>query len=303
MFYSLALDRVDAAKQAYRQAKARNLDRPQLHLVLYWTAFLERDADEMRQQASWASGKPGAEDEMLSTQSATEAYFGRLERARELSRQAIESARRNQQEETAAAWGVAAALREAELGDTVRARTLAAPALRLRLNQRIQILAALALARSGDADQAEKLADELARRFPLDTMIHRYWIPSIRASIEIHRGNPAKAIDLLQPVAPYDLARPSGGLYPVYVRGQAYLSLHRGREAAAEFQKILDHRGIALNQPIGALAHLEIARAYALQNETANARDAYHDFLTLWEEADPDLPLLKQAKAEYAALH
>jgi tetratricopeptide (TPR) repeat protein len=302
MSYNLALNRLDATKAAYRQAMAHNLERPQLHLVLYHVAFLEGDAAEMQHQVAWASGKPGAEDEMLSTQSATEAFFGRLARARELTRQAMESARRNQQRETAAMWGITAALREAEFGETARARALATSALPLSLNQNIQAMAAVALARSGDVARAQRLADEVAKRFPLGTIINRYWIPTIRASIEIHRGNPAKAIDLLQPVAPYDLARPFSGMYPVYIRGDAYLLLRRGGEAAAEFQKILDHRGIALNEPIGALAHRGLARAYALQGDTAKARATYQDFFALWKDADSDIPILKQAKAEYAKL-
>ena len=304
MSYNLALNRLDAAKEVYRQAMARNLERPQLHLLLYRAAFLEGDAAEMQHQMAWASGKPGTEDEMLSAQSDTEAFFGRLARARELSRQAMESARRNQQEETTVMWGITAALREAEFGDTARARALAASARPLALNQQIQALAAVVLARSGDVAGAERVADEVAKHFPLDTLINRYWIPTIWASIEIRRGNPAKAIDLLQPVAPYDLARPYGlvGLYPVYIRGQAYLLLRRAAEAASEFQRILDHRGITLNEPIGALAHLGIARAYALQGESAKARTAYQDFLTLWKDADPDIPILKQAKAEYAKI-
>jgi len=199
-------------------------------------------------------------------------------------------------------WGIAEALHEAELGDTTRTRALAASALPLALNQKIQALAAVALARSGDAAQAEKRANELARRFPLDTLINRYWVPTIRASIEIHRGNPAEAIDLLQPVAPYELARDVVSLYPVYIRGQAYLLLRRGGEAAAEFEKILDHRGITTSEPIGALAHLQLGRAYALAGDPAKAKVAYQDFFRLWKDADPDIPILKQAKAEYAKL-
>ena len=302
MAYNLALNRLDAAKATYRQAMARDLERPQLHGAMYRVAFLEGDAAEMEHQVAWASGKPGVEDEMLSLQSATETFFGRLARARELSRQAMESARRNQQEETAVMWGIAEALHEAELGDTTRTRALAASALPLALNQQIQTLAAVALARSGDAAQAEKRANELARRFPLDTLINRYWVPTIRASIEIHRGNPAKAIDLLQPVAPYELARDLVNLYPVYIRGQAYLLLRRGGEAAAEFEKILDHRGITINEPIGALAHLQLGRAYALAGDPAKAKVAYQDFFRLWKDADPDIPILKQAKVEYAKL-
>jgi tetratricopeptide (TPR) repeat protein len=298
--YYAALNRLDEARVAYQQAIARNLERPQLHLELYKVAFLQGNAAEMQHQATWAAGRPGAEDEMLSAQSATEAFSGRLARARELSRQAVASARRNDQKETAIMWETTAALQEAELGDTARTNAVASSALPVASN--IQALAAMELARSGDTVQAEKLAGEMARRFPLDTMINRYWIPTIRASIEIHHGHPARAIGLLQPVAPYDLAQPLVALYPPYIRGQGYLLLRRGGEAAAEFQKIVGHRGIVFNEPIGALAHLGLARAYALQHDTAKARASYQDFLTIWKDADPDIPILKQAKAEYAKL-
>jgi tetratricopeptide (TPR) repeat protein len=305
MLYYAGLGRLDEAKATYQQAMAHKLERPQLHLSLYRVAFLQGDVAEMQHQAAWAAGKPGAEDEMLSIQSDTEAFSGRLGIARELSRRAIESARRNDQKETAVMWGISEALREAEFGNAARARDQSASLLPLASAQNIQALAALALARSGDGARAEKLADELAKRFPLDTMINRYWIPTIRASIEVNRGNPAKALDLLQTAAPYDLARPLVvlvALYPAYIRGQAYLLLRRGGEAAAEFQKFFDHRGVVLNEPLGALAHLGLGRAYALQGDTFKARATYQNFFTLWKDADPDIPILKQAKAEYAKL-
>ncbi|HJY86963.1 MAG TPA: hypothetical protein VKE24_09015, partial [Candidatus Acidoferrales bacterium] len=272
---------------------------------LYEVAFLRGDATEMQHQVAWAAGKPEAEDLLLSSQSDTDAFSGWLARARELSRRAMESARRNDQKETAATWQMNAALREAEFGNAARARDQAASALALASTRDVQILAALALARSGDTARAGKIADELAKRFPLNTMINGYWLPTIRAAIEINRGNPAKAIELLQAAAPYDLASPapSGGtLYPAYMRGQAYLVLRRGSEAAPEFQKFLDHLGIVQNYPLGALAHLGLARAYAMQGDPGKARAAYQDFFTLWKDADPDIPILQQAKAEYAKL-
>jgi len=164
------------------------------------------------------------------------------------------------------------------------------------------------LARTGDALSARRLADNLAHRFQLNTMINRYWLPAIDASIEINHNNPAKALDQLQTAAGYELGTPTpqfevgGSLYPAYIRGQAYLSLHQGAKAALEFQKFLDHRGIVLNSPLGALARLQLGRAYVLAGDKTNARHAYLEFLELWKDADPDIPILKQAKLEYANL-
>jgi tetratricopeptide (TPR) repeat protein len=164
------------------------------------------------------------------------------------------------------------------------------------------------LARAGDSAQAQKIADNVAREFPLDTVVHSYWLPTIRASLALNRHEPAKAIELLQPASPYELGFISvgyiryGSLYPVYVRGQAYLQLHQGNEAAAEFQKFLDHRGFVFNFPLGALAHLGLARAYALSGDTTKSRSAYQDFFALWKNADLDIPILKEAKGEYEKL-
>jgi tetratricopeptide (TPR) repeat protein len=258
----------------------------------------------MNRQVVWAADKPGAEDVLLSYQSDTEAFSGHLGRARDLARRAVESARRSDQKETAAGWQMNAALREAEVGNPERAREETAAALALASTRDVQILAALALARAGDSGRALKMADDLAKRFPLNTIIDSYWLPTIRAAIEIDGRNPAKAIGLLQAAVPYELGMPpwpeySGPLYPVYVRGQAFLLLHQGSEAAAEFQKFLDHRGIVVNCPLGALAHLGLARAYTLQGDTVKARAAFQDFFTLWKDADPDIPILRQAKAEF----
>jgi tetratricopeptide (TPR) repeat protein len=275
---------------------------------MYGLAFLEPDRAEMDQQVAWAGGKAGAEDLLLSLASDTEAYSGRNAKARELSHRAFDAAIRNDQKESAALWMMGAALREAELGNGTEARRQAKAALALASNHDSQILGALVLARAGNPAQAAGMADDLAKRYPKDTLVSNYWLPSIRAAIELRRNNADKAIGILQAAVPYELGSPSPApsngatLYPIYLRGQAYLKLRQGKDAAAEFQKILDHRNIVVNFITGALAHQGLARAYVLQGDTAKARTVYNDFLTLWKDADPDIPILKQAKTEYAKL-
>ena len=201
-----------------------------------------------------------------------------------------------------------AALREAEFNNTSRSRQEIAPALADAPTRDVSVLATLALSRIGDIERAQQMAQGLAERFPRNTAINRYWLPAVYASIEIRRGNAAKALEDLQTTAQYELGTPlpqfevGGSLYPVYIRGEIYLLLHQGKEAAAEFQKFLDHRGVAVNCPLGALARLQLGRAYALQGENVKSRTAYQDFLTLWKDADPDISILKEAKAEYAKL-
>jgi predicted Zn-dependent protease len=201
-----------------------------------------------------------------------------------------------------------AALREAELGNSAAAREQVKAALALASNHDSEILGALALARAGDSAPAARMADDLAKQYPEDTLVNNYWLPSIRATIELGRNNADKAIEILQAAVPCELGIPTpapivgGMLYPIHVRGQAYLKLRHGKEAAAEFQKILDHRTIVVNFITGALAHLGLARAYALQGDAAKARAAYNDFFTLWKDADPDIPVLVVAKSEYAKL-
>jgi tetratricopeptide (TPR) repeat protein len=220
----------------------------------------------------------------------------------------VDSARRASEKETAAEWEMNAALREAEFSNTAQARSATAAALALASTRNVQILAALALARAGDSNGTQKMADELQKQNPLNTKINGYFLPTIRAAVEINRKNPAKAIEILQVAAPYELGNPDPDpvvgamMYPVYERGQAYLLLHQGSAAAAEFQKFLDHRGVVVNCPLGALARLGLARAYAMQGDAAKAKAAYQDFLTLWKDADPDIPILIAAKAEYAKL-
>jgi len=308
MSHYTALNRLDDAKAAYQQAKGRNLDHPFLHWNLYGIGFLQSDTSEMQRQAAWAVGKPQAENLLLSAESDTEAYFGRLGRARELTQQAVDSASQNDQQETAGEWQMNAALREAEFGNDARARQEIEAVLAKSRSREMQILGALGLARAGDSTQAEQMADDLAKRFPSDTAVNRYWLPTIRGAIEINRRSPAKAIEILVSSIPYELGNPlpqveiGAYLYPVYVRGQAYLLLRNGEKAAGEFQNYLSHPGIAINCPLGALARLQLGRAYALTGDTAKARAAYQDFLALLKDADHDLTILNQAKAEYAKL-
>jgi tetratricopeptide (TPR) repeat protein/predicted Ser/Thr protein kinase len=308
MSHYTALNRLDDAKAAYQQAKGRNLDHPFLHWNLYGIGFLQSDTSEMQRQAAWAVGKPQAENLLLSAESDTEAYFGRLGRARELTQQAVDSASQNDQQETAGEWQMNAALREAEFGNDARARQEIEAVLAKSRSREMQILGALGLARAGDSTQAEQMADDLAKRFPSDTAVNRYWLPTIRGAIEINRRSPAKAIEILVSSIPYELGNPlpqveiGAYLYPVYVRGQAYLLLRNGEKAAGEFQNYLSHPGIAINCPLGALARLQLGRAYALTGDTAKARAAYQDFLALWKDADHELTILNQAKAEYAKL-
>lgn len=302
-----ALNRLYDAKATYRQAVEHQRDNPFLHADLYGVAFLEGDTAEMKRQVAWAAGNPGAEDWLLFLESASHAFVGRLGEAREFSRRAVESARQSDQKERAALWQINSGLREAELGNLDRARLQIRSGLEMSSTRDVQILAALALARSSEAAEAQKMADDLARRFPLNTVINSYWLPTIRAAIEIDRHNPARAIDVLQTAAPYELGYPnpqSGGglLYPVYVRGQADLLLGRGGDAAAEFQKFSEHRGIVENSLLGSLARLNLARAYNLQGDAAKSRAAYQGFFALWKEADPDIPILLEAKAEYTKL-
>jgi len=302
-----AVNRPDLALAECHEAIAHRVDNPFLHGNCYGAAFLARDAPEMQRQVAATAGKPG-EDVLLSFESDTEAFVGHLERARALSRRAIDSANANDSRETAAAWRLDAALREAEFHEASRSRQEIAAALAEAPTRDVTVLAALGFARIGDLGRAERMARDLAQRFPLNTAINRYWLPAIHASIEMGRNNPAAALEDLRSAAQYELGTPlpqfevGGTLYPVFLRGEAYLSLDRGKEAAAEFQKFLDHRGIALNCPLGALARLQLGRAYAREGDTVRSRAAYRDFFGLWKGADPDIPIFIAAKSEYAKL-
>jgi DNA-binding winged helix-turn-helix (wHTH) protein len=303
----LLLNRVEEAAATAADAHAKGLD-SSLGAILYSIAFYRNDTAEMARQVTSASGKPGEEDLLLALEADTAAYFGHLRRARELSRRAADSAEQSGEKETAATYYAVSALRDALFGDATKARQQAVIAKGRSAGRDLNYGCALAFAYAGDQSRAQTLADDLAKRFPEDTIVHFNYLPTLRGTFSMGRSQPQQALDILEVAAPYELGLPAfsffnwPNLYPVYVRGEAYLAARKGSEAAAEFQKILDHRGVVLNEPIGALAHLQLGRAYSLQGETAKARAAYQDFLTLWKDADPDIPILKQAKAEYAKL-
>jgi tetratricopeptide (TPR) repeat protein/predicted Ser/Thr protein kinase len=309
MFNYIALNRLDEVKATYEQALERKLNNPFFHLALYQIAFLQNDAAEMAQQVARSAGTPGEEDELLGMEADTAAYFGQLSNAREFSRRAMDSAERAQEKEPAATYSALSGLREALFGNAEEARRRAAMAMERSAGRDVQYGAALAFAYAGEDARAQALTGDLGKRFPEDTSVQSNFLSTLRAKLAVSRGNASEAIESLRAATPYELGQTTSSvygwtaLYPVFVRGEAYLAAHQGVEAAAEFQKILDHRGVVLNGPIGALAHLGLARAYAIQGNTAKAKAAYQDFLTLWKDADPDIPILKQAKAEYAKLH
>ena len=293
----LALDRLDEAQAVIDTAFAHKLDHPGLHQNLYAIAFLRGDKAGMQQQVAWATGKPEGEDLMLWSQSATAAYYGQLQRARELSQRAVDAAKRSSNNELAALAQLDLADTVVDFGNAVEASQTVAAALALAPGRDVQVEAAVVLARSGDTAQAGKLADTLSKEHPTDTLIQGCWLPTIRAEIELSRGNLAKAIELLDQAKPYELGVV---LFPAYVRGLVYLRGRQGAAAAAEFQKILDHRGLTGVNTFVSLARLDLARARAMSTDVSGARTAYQDFLALWKDADPDIPILKQAKAEYA---
>ncbi len=304
----LALQRFDEARQIAKSALAQNFDDYILRNELYALAFLGQDNAAMDEQAAWFRSQPDSEHFGLALESDTQAYSGHLSKARDLTKQAIESAVRNDSKENAAIWQDNQALREAAFGNLAEARSNAEAALKLEPgSQSVQLEAALALAMAGENARAESLARDLDHRFPLDTQVQSLWLPAIQAQLELNRKNPAAAIDRLEASSRIDLGQIQfinniSCLYSVYIRGQAYLAAGKGSEAAAEFQKIVDHSGIVWNCWTGALAHLGLARAYALSGDTRKAQAAYQDFLALWKDADANVPVLREAKAEYAKL-
>ena len=304
-FAYMFLDRLGEAEAMYKQAEERKLENEFLFQCRYLLAFLKGNAAQMEQLLSSAMGKPGAEDLLLAAQADTEGWYGKLKNAHELTGRAMDSAQHNDAKETAAGYQALAALREVEAGNREQARAEAKAALKLAPTRDVQAIAALALARAGDTAGAEKQAAELDKAFLLDTLVQRYWLPTIRAGVALERQDPNRAIELLKAASTVELGSPANltiFLSPAYLRGEAYLMLRDGNRAAAEFQKFIDHRGLVVNFPWAALARLGLARAYALQGNTAKARAAYQDFLTLWKDADSDIPILKEAKAEYGKL-
>jgi len=295
----LSLNRPDEAKQVAQRAQGRWPDSVGPPEVLYRVAFLGNDTKGMEAQLTTSSGKSGQEA-LLGRHSYTNAYYGQLKGSRELSRRAVEVERSANLKEGVAVEQAVEALTEAEFGNSEIARQAASAALVFSTGKIARTFVSLAFARSGDAIRSQSLSDELNKRFPSDTLLQRYWLPTIRGAIELVRKNPAGALQALQ-AASYELGS-NGNMYSAYVRGQAYLMAHQGKEAATEFQKLLDHRTIVVNSPWGALAHLGLARAYVLSGDTEKARAAYQDFLALWKDADSDIPIFKEAKDEYAKL-
>jgi len=314
----IALQRFDEARQTIQQAHARESDDNILHVNLYALAFLTSDSSAMEEQQKWFENRPDSENFGLSLASDTDAYSGHLNNARELTKWSVKSAIHADNKESAAIWRENAALREAAFGNLAEAKQAAADGLKLALISRsVNVEAALAYAISGDTTRAESMAQELNKRFPLDTQIQSLWLPAIRAQLALNQKNPTLGLNSLQAALPIELANipfanNTSCLYHTYIRGEAYLATGQGSAAVGEFQKILDHSSIVWNCWTGSLARLGVARANALEAKTSQGADAdaartrslaaYKDFLTLWRDADPDIPILKQAKAEYAKL-
>ena len=296
----LGLGRLAESKEVYERAIARKVEISQIHEVRYQVAFLEGDTAEMQRQVAWGTGQPGGEDQLLSQQSDTEAYAGHFGRANSLSQSAFDSAERYGLHEVAAGRLLHAAHLRAEVGEFASAGENVASALRVGSNLSLQTTAAVTLALAGESNKARAMADDIGKKAPLNGELNRYWLPAIRAQIELNRDRGQQALELLKATSGYEFGGLS--LYPVYVRGKAYLKVGDGQQAAAEFQKIIDHRSIVTNDILGALAHLQLGRAYAMAGDTAKAKAAYQDFLTLWKDADPDIPIFKQSKAESARL-
>jgi len=299
------VNRLKDARQTLQEAHQKNFDDFILRSDLYYLAFLSGDTAEMERDVAWAAGRPNEEDQMINLYADTQAYYGRLGKARDLARRASDSAVRSDAKETGAQWLAYQGLREAELGNVAAARQGVARALALAPGRDVKVLSALALARSGETAQSETILEALQKSEPTNTYLKVYWFPVIEASIAMAQQEPDRAVVALEPPLPYELGSPPPGtstMYPAYIRGLAYLSQKNGPSAAAEFQKFLDHPGIVLNFLLGSLARLQLARAYAVSGDTAKAKAAYKDFLTLWKDADPDIPILKEAKAEYAKL-
>jgi tetratricopeptide (TPR) repeat protein len=296
----VALNRWDEAKAVARKARDLKLEDPYGHIVLYEIAFAEHDVPAMEREASSLMGQPGFEDVMLKQESDTAAYVGQFAQADELLGRAAESARRANGPETAAYYEASGALREGMAGNTMLAKRPVHAVIALSQGRDVEGRAALAAALASDVEIASRLAADLNKRFPQDTKVQFMYLPTIRASMALSRGNAEESLRAVSVAAPFDLG--DLALLPTYVRANAYLQARRGNDAAAEFQKIIDHPGIVSNYLHGALAHLGMARAFAMQGDTAKARAAYKDFLTLWKDADPDIPILKEAKAEYEKL-
>ncbi len=300
------LNRLDQAKARAQQSRSNKLDSPWFPIILYVVDFLQNDAAGMEQQAAATKGTPGVEDQMFFLESETAAYRGQFGKARELTRQAAESARRAQEKETAAEYEGHNSLREALVGKAGWAKEDAQSALAQIKGKHGEGFSAIACALAGDPANANRLIDDLTKRFPQDTVVQSQYLPMARAALALNRGDAPAAVEALSRASAYEFGHTNDdftfALYPACLRGEAYLAAKNGLAAITEFQKILDHSGVVGNEPIGALAHLGLGRAYALSGDSTKAKTAYQDFFTLWKNADPDVLVLKEAKAEYATL-
>jgi hypothetical protein len=312
------LNRFGDARRAVEEATSKKVDSPNLHFHAYEVGFLQHDAESMAQQIAWASGKPQGENIMLYLQAEVAGYGGQLAKAREFSRQAVVSSLSAEQKGIAARCEAAAALREATFGNAAEARQRAAAAMAFSRGSDEQFVAGLALAMVGDVAAAQSLTDDLAKRYPLDTIAQSNYLPTLRGQLALERAaNPSngeqkpveamKAVEALQPAGPYEFGVPGNSaltisLYPIYVRGMAYLQAGQGAAAVVEFQKIVEHPGAAVAESIGVLAYLGLARGFAMNGDATEAKAAYDEFFQLWRNADSDIPVLKAAKARYAKL-
>ena len=298
------IDQLDQAKATAQDSRAHNVDSPWFPLLLYNVDFLQHDAAGMERQVVDATGKPGVDDQILFLESETAAYNGEFAKSRELTRRAADSAERTNEDETAAEYLGHSAVREALVGNTDAAKQDAKASILRSNSKQGNAFSAIALALAGDSAQAARLSEDLRKNFPADTIVQYDDLPMIRAATALHSGDASRAVEALKEAEPYELGQTNYSftfaLYPVYLRGEGYLQAKQGAAAQVEFQKILDHSSVVGNQPIGALAHLGLARSYTLQGDIPKARAAYSDFLSLWKNADPDVPLLKEAKAEFA---
>jgi eukaryotic-like serine/threonine-protein kinase len=306
--FLLVMDQAEAAQRTYEEAISHKLDDDLLRLVAYGIGFLRGDAKAMAEQVAWFEGRPEVENEIRAMESDTEADAGHLRKARELTRRAVDSALRADNKSAAAVWQLNSAWREAAFGNFAEAERQVRAGIELAPASRdAQPLAALVSAWVGSTDRAQSLSQELAKRNSVNTIVQSFWLPTIRAQVALTSKDFVGAIADLEPVRPYELGQvfTTQGvtcLYPVYLRAEAYRAAGQGTAAATEFHKILGHRGLVLNCGSGALAHVGLARAYVLTGDTAKAKAAYQDFFAHWKDADPDIPILKEAKSEYAKL-
>jgi len=302
----ISVNRMKDARLTLEEAQRNHFDGLFIRGDLYSLAFLDGDNAEMERQVAWAAGRPGEEDQMLNTHADTQAYYGHMAKARDLARQAADSAVRADAKETAAQWLAIQAVREVEVGNASAARQAVARALALAPVRDVKVLSALALARAGEYSQSKNIMAALKKSEPSNTFLKVYWFPVLEASMAIAQHAPDRAVIALEPALPYELGSPPpeaiGTLHPAYLRGLAYLDEKNGTAAASEFQKFLDHPGVVQNFLLGSLAHLQLGRAYAISGDQTKAKIAYNDFLTLWKDADPDIPVLKAAKEEYAKI-